>query len=92
MINKVYIYHLQYQGISYHIPLRPRSPTTTTCARGDDGVVRPRDRGPMVRGDHQDHLDELRAVVRQLPAEPQERQHAADADVLPKALRKKDRV
>mmetsp|Transcript_70290 Transcript_70290/g.147151 ORF Transcript_70290/g.147151 Transcript_70290/m.147151 type:complete len:242 (+) Transcript_70290:138-863(+) len=48
----------------------------------DDGVVRAAHGWSMVRSDHQDHLDELAASWRQLPAEPQQRQGATDAHVV----------
>mmetsp|Transcript_45424 Transcript_45424/g.117920 ORF Transcript_45424/g.117920 Transcript_45424/m.117920 type:complete len:402 (+) Transcript_45424:268-1473(+) len=51
-------------------------------ARGHDGVVRAADGGAVVAGDHEDHLDELGARGGQLAAEPQQRQDAADAQVL----------
>mmetsp|Transcript_13165 Transcript_13165/g.52746 ORF Transcript_13165/g.52746 Transcript_13165/m.52746 type:complete len:1108 (+) Transcript_13165:373-3696(+) len=56
-------------------------------ARRDDGVVRARHRGAVVGRDHEDHLDELGRVRRELLAEPQERQDAADAEVLREDVR-----
>mmetsp|Transcript_46222 Transcript_46222/g.142974 ORF Transcript_46222/g.142974 Transcript_46222/m.142974 type:complete len:316 (-) Transcript_46222:2415-3362(-) len=55
-------------------------------ARRDNRVVRAAHRRAVVRGDHEDHLDELAALLRQLPTEPQEGEHAADADVLAEHL------
>ena len=55
-----------------------------------DGVVRAEHRGPAVRRDHQTHLQELAGLGRQPPLEPEQREHAADAHVLPEHLRDGD--
>mmetsp|Transcript_89830 Transcript_89830/g.249790 ORF Transcript_89830/g.249790 Transcript_89830/m.249790 type:complete len:306 (-) Transcript_89830:296-1213(-) len=56
----------------------------------DDGVVGAADGGPVVRRDHQDHLDELRASRGELPAEPEQRDHAADAQIPVEDIRDRD--
>mmetsp|Transcript_115199 Transcript_115199/g.372314 ORF Transcript_115199/g.372314 Transcript_115199/m.372314 type:complete len:354 (+) Transcript_115199:287-1348(+) len=56
------------------------------CTSCHNGVVRSTHSGTVVRCDHENHLNKLRALLRQLPAEPQQRQNAADAQILAENL------
>ena len=53
----------------------------------DDGVVRARDGGPVVGGDHEAHLEEGTGVGREAALEPEEGEDAADAHLLLEDLR-----
>mmetsp|Transcript_98915 Transcript_98915/g.318948 ORF Transcript_98915/g.318948 Transcript_98915/m.318948 type:complete len:414 (+) Transcript_98915:204-1445(+) len=52
-----------------------------------DGVVGSAHRWAVVRSDHQDHLDELAAGLREALPEPEQGEHAADAQVLAEDVR-----